>query len=246
MSAEVTAERAIEADFTARVGDGRRGFTIEVRFEHPGGVLVVFGPSGSGKSLTLKTLVGIVRPERGQITVRGQTLVDTTRGMFLPAHQRSVGYVPQHHSLFPFCDVRENVAFGLPRNERLAREHAVVDRLIDELGLGALRHAIPERLSGGERQRVALARALAVRPRLLVLDEPFASLDIEGRSELRKTVRRTLARHDTPAVFVTHDPVEAVEMGDWLVRFENGKTVEAGPPAELLPRAAKVVALLES
>lgn len=245
MNAEVKAAPAIDVDFVAEVGDARSRFTIEVAFRHQSGVLVLFGPSGSGKSLTLKTLAGLVAPRRGRIAVRGRTLVDTEAGIFVPAHRRGIGYVPQHHSLFPFCDVRDNVAFGLTRSERRAEHHPVVDELIDELGLIDLRHARPDRLSGGERQRVALARALAVRPRLLVLDEPFASLDVDARRDLRRTVRRTLARHDTPAIFVTHDPVEAVEMGDWLVHFERGKNTNAGKPADLLPRAVRILTLLD-
>lgn len=239
----MSAAPAIEAALSLEVGDATSRFSLEVNLSHRAGILVLFGPSGSGKSLTLECLVGLIRPARGRVVVRGHTLVDTDARIEVPAHQRRIGYVPQHHSLFPFCSVRENVAFGLPRAERHARTSPVVDELIEELGLSALRDARPDRLSGGERQRVALARALAVRPRLLVLDEPFASLDLDGRAEIGRTVRRTLARHDTPAVFVTHDPVEAVQMGDWLVRFERGRSVEAGEPAALLPRAQKILEL---
>jgi molybdate transport system ATP-binding protein len=227
-------EPALDARLDVVVGNGSSVFRLEVELRLEQGVLVLFGPSGSGKSLTLQAIVGVVRPASGHLRVRGRVLYDGATGDWVPPHKRRVGYVPQHHSLFPFCSVRENVAFGLPRQER-SGPSVIVEQLLTELGLERLRDAHPEVLSGGERQRVALARALAVRPELLVLDEPFAAIDHEGRSELRAMLKRTLASHGTPAVFVTHDPVEAAEIGDRVVRFARGRTAEAGTPAEVLP-----------
>jgi molybdate transport system ATP-binding protein len=227
--------KAVEAEVTIEVGDPRDPFVLKAEVALDDGVLVLFGPSGSGKSLTLRALVGVVRPAAGRIVVRGETLFDAGNGLWVPPHRRRIGYVPQHHSLFPFCDVYDNVAFGLPKGER-RRDNALVDQLIRELGVEHLRDSRPDRLSGGERQRVALARALAVKPRLLVLDEPFASIDMDGRSALRETLRHALARHATPAVFVTHDPAEAEEIGDWMVAFERGRTVASGKPADVLSR----------
>lgn len=227
----------LSADFDVVVGRGKERFAVSVQLELERGVLVFFGPSGSGKSLTVQTLVGVIRPERGRFEVNGVVLFDDR--VFLPAHRRRVGYVPQHHSLFPFCDVEQNIRFGLPRAER--KRAGVVDELIATLGLEHLRHARPERLSGGERQRVALARALAVKPRLLLLDEPFASIDQAGRAELRAGLLETLDRYDTPAIFVTHDPAEALAVGDSMVRFGPGGTGAAGPPRELLQDALPVI-----
>jgi ABC-type sulfate/molybdate transport systems ATPase subunit len=148
-----------------------------------------------------------------------------------------VGYVPQEHALFPFLDVAANVAFGLPRS---ARRGDRVARWLDELGLTQLASRRPESLSGGERQRVALARALVVQPRLLLLDEPFASLDEEAAGRLRMVVRDVILRHKVPAVLVTHDVDEAMAMGDQLVRFARGRTVESGTPRGLLGRPEEI------
>jgi molybdate transport system ATP-binding protein len=233
-------EPAVEARFTVEVGANGDRFTLESQLSLARGVLVLFGPSGSGKSLTLQALAGLVRPTRGHIRVHGRTLFDAETSYDVPSHKRAIGYVPQHHSLFPFCDVAENVAFGLPRAQR-RRDNPEVRALLDELGLAHLASSRPASLSGGERQRVALARALAVKPRLLLLDEPFASIDQDGRVELRKILRATLERRATPAVFVTHDPSEALALGDSLVRFERGRSTESGEPASLLRRGQPVI-----
>jgi molybdate transport system ATP-binding protein len=223
----------LSLDIGVHVGQGDDAFALEAKLELDAGTLVLFGPSGSGKSLTLQALVGLVRPMRGRIAVAGRALFDASHKLWVPPHRRHIGYVPQHHSLFPFCSVRDNVAFGLSRAERRGGSK-VVEALIDELGLGHLANQRPHSLSGGERQRVALARALAVDPVLLVLDEPFASIDADGRSELRATLRRTLGEHAMSAVFVTHDRDEALELGDRAVRFERGRTVASGVPADVL------------
>jgi molybdate transport system ATP-binding protein len=233
-------ESALEARFAVEVGANGTRFTVEAELALARGVLVLFGPSGAGKSITLQALAGLIHPRRGQIRVRGELLFDAERRLDVPPHKRSIGYVPQHHSLFPFCDVAENVAFGLPRALR-RRDNPDVRALLDELGLAQLASSRPAQLSGGERQRVALARALAVRPRLLLLDEPFASIDQDGRLELRRILRQTLERHDIPAVFVTHDAAEALALGDTLVRFERGRSTVAGEPATLLRRGQPVI-----
>ncbi len=227
---------AVEASFTLRVGEPKALFELTAELNLEEGIMVLFGPSGSGKSLTLQALVGLVRPQQGRIRVCDETVFDYEAGSWVAPHRRRIGYVPQHHALFPFCDVLANIVFGLPRAERKLPSKRV-EGLIEELGLSALRSAMPANLSGGERQRVALARALAVKPRLLVLDEPFASIDAPGRAELRRVVRETLSRHSIPAVFVTHDPIEAFQLGARVVRFERGRTVAEGPVAELLASA---------
>lgn len=228
--------RAIEARFVVRAGS----FRTDAELSLDEGVLVLFGPSGSGKSTTLKAIAGLLRPDQGRIAVRGETYFDADRGVEVPAHRRRIGYVPQHHALFPFLDVARNVAFGLPRAERRA-DNPRVHALLEELGIAHLRDARPADLSGGERQRVSLARALAVNPALLVLDEPFSSIDQEGREALWRLVRDTLERHRTPAVFVTHDPDEALALGDHLVRFERGRTAESGAPVSMVRRGHPVV-----
>ena len=226
---------ALEAEVVLDAG----GFRVEASLAVDQGVLVLFGPSGSGKSLTLRALAGLLRPRAGRIRVAGETFFDASAGIDVAAHLRRIGYVPQHHALFPFADVLANVAFGLPRRER-SRSHPGVRALLDELEIAHLADAYPGSLSGGERQRVALARALAVKPRMLLLDEPFSSIDQDGRERLAALVRETLVRHAIPAVFVTHDPDEALALGDTLVRFEPGRTVESGSPAALVRRGHPV------
>jgi molybdate transport system ATP-binding protein len=240
VSGNAVSEAALDARLAIRVGEGERAFAVDAELALAAGVLVLFGPSGVGKTLTLGALAGLVRGARGHVRVRGATLLDSAAGLDVPAHERRVGYVPQQHALFPFLDVAGNVAFGLPRAERRA-ENKKITALLDELGLARLAKARVEELSGGERQRVALGRALAVEPRLLLLDEPFASLDREGRAALGKLVRDLIDRRGVPAVLVTHDVEEALALGDRLVRFERGKAVEAGAPGDVLGRGAVVM-----
>jgi molybdate transport system ATP-binding protein len=206
-------------------------FDVRAELSLDEGILVMFGPSGVGKTLTLEALAGLRPVTSGHVRVGDETLLDTDRGVCIPPYERGVGYVPQSQALFPFLDVLGNVGFGLPREERRGGR---AKELLAELGIVHLAGARPANLSGGEKQRVALARALAVRPRLLLLDEPFASIDDDGRKELCKLVRETIDRHGVPAVLVTHDKGEAVAMGDRAVRFARGKTVESGNPRELL------------
>jgi molybdate transport system ATP-binding protein len=222
----------LEAAFTVTVGRDPDAFTLEAELLLDEGVLVLFGPSGSGKSLCLQTLVGAASPQRGFFRLGGETVFDRARGLEVPTHLRRIGYVPQHHALFPFCSVRDNVLFGLPTEAR-RRMPEGVRTLMEEVGIAALAEAMPERLSGGERQRVALARALAVSPRLLVLDEPFASIDGDGKRELLAVLRRVLESRGVPAVLVTHDPVEARTMGTHVVRFARGKTLGTVSPQAL-------------
>jgi ABC-type sulfate/molybdate transport systems ATPase subunit len=226
---------AIDARLSLEVGAGPSRFGVEAELSLVAGVLILFGPSGVGKTLILKALAGLIA-SKGHLRVGGETLLDTARGQRVPAHLRRVGYVPQEPALFPFLDVTANVAFGLPR---AVRHDARVSQWLRELGIAHLASRRPASLSGGEAQRVALARALAVQPRLLLLDEPFASLDAEASVALRRLVRDLVLRHNVPAVLVTHDAEEAIAMGDHLVRFARGRTVESGTPRELLRPAGE-------
>jgi molybdate transport system ATP-binding protein len=223
--------RALEAHVSFVVGEGEREFSVLAELSLDAGVLVLFGPSGAGKTLTLTALAGLRRVTSGYVRVGDEVLLDTARGLEVPAHERRIGYVPQGHALFPFVDVRANVAFGLPAKERGGER---VTDLLRELGIAHLATARPDSLSGGERQRVALARALAVSPRLLLLDEPFASLDEQGSLALRRVVREVIDRHGVPAVLVTHDVDEALAMGDRVTLLARGKTARSGEPHALL------------
>lgn len=235
----VGAAPALDVRITISVGEGSATFTVRPEISLDAGVIVLFGPSGSGKTLTLRAVAGLLRPTEGAIRAGGEALFDGSLGVNIPAHLRRIGYVPQEPSLFPFATVVENVAFGLPRRDR--RRSPAILALMRELGIDHLTDARPSSLSGGERQRVALARALAVSPRLLLLDEPFAAIDRAGRSDLRRALKEALAKHGTPAVFVTHDEEEALDLGDKMVLLERGSTVAAGTPASVLRRGKSIV-----
>jgi molybdate transport system ATP-binding protein len=221
------------------------GFTLEVAWTAGDGVAVLFGPSGSGKSLTLRCLAGLERPDSGHMIVNGRVFFDSARGVNLPPQRRRTGYVFQGYALFPHLSVGQNVAFGLrdrPRAERQRRTAEVLERL----GLGGLEHRPPRELSGGQQQRVALGRALAVDPDLLLLDEPLSALDAPLRRQLRDDLERTLGDWRKPAVLVTHDLAEAYQLADRVVVYDHGRVVQASSKTEFLwqPSSAHVARLI--
>jgi molybdate transport system ATP-binding protein len=193
------------------------------------GITVLFGPSGCGKTTLLRLISGLDRPDGGHIHLEGTAWFQGTRQV--PAHQRRVGYVFQEGALFPHLSVAANIAFGLGRTpERSDR----VAELTRRVGLAGLEHRRPGELSGGQKQRVALARALAPQPRLVLLDEPFASLDRPAAEQLRHELRAMLRAEGMPALLVTHDREEALSLGDRMLRMEAGCIVQAGRPEEVL------------
>jgi molybdate transport system ATP-binding protein len=200
----------------------------------------MFGPSGTGKTLTVRAVAGLVRPSDGRIAASGEPLFDRALGLHVPPERRRVGYVPQHVALFPHLSALDNVAFGLRArgDGRGAREEA--ERWLDRLGVAHLGPRRPRELSGGEAQRVALARALAPSPRLLLLDEPFSSLDMATRREMRRVVRAVQEESAVPMLFVTHSPGEAIEMGHRLVRYGESGSLEEGPPEQLVADSTRV------
>lgn len=212
-----------------------RDFRLDVRFEAGPEIVVLFGPSGAGKSLTLAAIAGIVRPDAGRIAVEGDVLYEAG-AIDLPPQQRGVGYVPQHAALFPHLSVAANIGFGVrgPADERAAR----VDQLIEQLGLAGLERHRPAELSGGQRQRVALARALAIRPRLLALDEPFAALDTGLRWALREELLALHREWGGPLLLVTHDPDEAYTLASRMVVLDAGRVQQQGSRDDVFERPA--------
>ncbi len=212
-------------------------FAVEPQIEAAPGITVLFGPSGSGKSLTLQCVAGLVRPDRGRIVVDHRVLFDSTANIDLPPQLRRVGYVPQDYALFPHLAVARNIAFGLdgwPRRQ----VQQTIDEMLALMGLSGMADRHPADLSGGEQQRVALARALVRRPEVLLLDEPFAALDGPVRTELRQQVRELQRRFGLPALFVTHDLSEASFIADRLAIFIKGRVHQIGLPNEVLMRPA--------
>jgi iron(III) transport system ATP-binding protein len=180
---------------------GGRPVLTDVDLDVPEGSLTaILGPSGSGKTTLLRIIVGFEHADGGMVTLGG-TVVDGP-GAHVPAERRRIGYVPQEGCLFPHLTVAANVGFGLPRRDR--RTQAIGD-LLDAVGLAGLGGRYPHQLSGGQQQRVALARALAIKPSLVLLDEPFGSLDANLRASIRADVRRLLTEAGATAVLVTHD-----------------------------------------
>ena len=204
-----------------------------------GSTVAVAGPSGAGKTTLLRTIAGLARPRRGHIAFGDDVWLDTGAGVDVPAERRPVGLVFQDYALFPHLDVGANVAFplaaaGVPRRDRARR----ADELLERLGVGGLAAARPAALSGGERQRVALARALARDPRVLLLDEPLASLDATTRIQVAAELRALLADIGLTAILVTHSFDEAATLADTIVVLEGGVVVQTGSPAEILAAPA--------
>jgi len=202
-----------------------------------GGILVLFGPSGSGKTTVVRSVAGLEHPESGTIQYGGDTWFDAESHIDVPPQRRRTGYVFQEPALFPHLPVAENVGFGVTRGNASARAALVRERL-EQLGVGDLAARYPRQLSGGQAQRVALARALAAAPRLLLLDEPFVSLDAPTRARLRTVLRRTILELGIPAVLVTHDRHEAIALGDQLAVIASGRVRQIGPVLDVFRRPA--------
>jgi len=221
----------IQVDLKKRVTASGRVFSLEVDFASDSLRLAFFGPSGSGKTLTLQLLAGLLLPDSGRIVVGTRVLFDQHHNINVPARHRAIGYVPQDYALFPHQTVRGNVAFGLTHGwrRRMAKpdEGRIAD-ILEALEITSLAQSYPHELSGGQKQRVALARALAREPKLLLLDEPFAALDIPLRSRVRQELRRILSQFAVPVIMVTHDPEDVEIFAEDLVLFEAGHGASAG------------------
>ena len=205
---------------------------------NPGEILCLLGPSGSGKTTLLRLAAGLERLREGEIWLDGAPLAQPRREP--PPEQRPVGLVFQDHVLFPHRTVAENVAFGLT-----GPAQADVSRHLAAVGLAGYEARYPHTLSGGQQQRVALARALAPQPRVLLMDEPFANVDVTLRRALREDARQAVRAQDAITVLVTHDPGEAMEMADRIAVLEDGRIVQSGRPIDLFdaPDTALVAAM---
>ena len=189
-------------------------------------ITAVLGASGSGKTTLLRLIAGFERLDEGAIAIGGQVIDDGRRTV--RSQDRGVGYVPQDGALFPHLTAAGNIGFGLPRRDRsLARE------LLDVVGLAGLERRYPHQLSGGQQQRVALARALAIRPNVVLLDEPFSSLDASLRVELRDDVARILRETGATTILVTHDQNEALALADQVALLADGQMLACAPPRAL-------------
>jgi molybdate transport system ATP-binding protein len=223
MSAAIPVEITLE--FVLRQGD----FRLEMRERVQTLVLALFGASGSGKTTALESIAGLRRPERGRIDVQGRTLYSSADGIDLPPRSRQIGYVPQDSVLFPHMNVRKNILYGADRGNGIT-----LGRVLEILEIEPLLDRRVASLSGGERQRVALARALMSSPRLILLDEPLAAVDLELRRRIVPCLRRIRDELGVPMVYVSHDAAEVRTIADRAIIFDRGAVVASGDPETVL------------
>ena len=210
-----------------------RGFVLDVSFEAPPGVTVLFGPSGSGKTTVMNAVAGLLRPDRGRIAAGDWVLLDTETGRVLPPHRRRLGYIFQEGRLFPHLSVRQNLLYGRWFAPREAPRESF-ERVVEMLGIGDLLTRQPEALSGGEKQRVAIGRALLSSPRLILADEPLAALDEARKAEILPYFERLRDEVSVPILYVSHSASEVARLATTVVALRGGRVVAFGPPALVL------------
>lgn len=221
----------LEVDIRHRLG----ALALEAAFTSDGPVTVLFGRSGSGKTSLANVIAGLIRPEAGRVVCGDAVLSDAGRRLFVPVHQRRIGYVFQDARLFPHLTVRRNLLYGRWFAGRDAAGPPF-EEIVDLLGLGALLDRRPDRLSGGEKQRVAIGRALLARPRLLVMDEPLASLDEARKDEIIVYIAQIATSAKVPIVYVTHSVREVIRLASHVALMDNGRLQAFGPLATMLGR----------
>ncbi|MDQ6433280.1 molybdenum ABC transporter ATP-binding protein [Mesorhizobium sp. LHD-90] len=220
---------------SVRIRHRQGAFLLDAAFESSGRLTALFGPSGSGKTSLINMVGGLVRPENGRIEAGGRLLVDTDARIFVPKHRRRIGYVFQDARLFPHMTVAQNLGYGrffTPAAERYADFSGVVDLL----GIGHLLSRKPASLSGGEKQRVAIGRALIASPKLILMDEPLASLDDARKAEIMPYIERLRDETKIPIVYVSHSVGEVARLATDVVVLSAGKVVASGPAAGILAR----------
>jgi molybdate transport system ATP-binding protein len=223
----------LEVDIEHRLAD----FALDIHFRAGRGLTALFGRSGAGKTSVVNAIAGLLRPRRGRIAMDGSVLLDTERSICVPTHLRRVGYVFQEGRLFPHLTVRQNLLFGrwfLPARERRAGN---LEEVVDLLGIAALLDRRPGRLSGGEKQRVAIGRALLASPRLLLMDEPLASLDARRKDEILPYLERLRDGARVPIVYVSHSIAEVTRLATTIVLISAGRVHATGPVQEVMGRA---------
>ncbi len=217
-------------------------FSLKAHFSSDNEIAVLFGPSGAGKTLTLHAIAGLVKPDKGRIRVNGRIYFDSERNINLSPQERRVGYVFQNFALFPHLTVEKNIMFGL-RSKKDVKEF---ERMLDIFEIHGLEKRYPSQLSGGQCQRVALARALITQPQILLLDEPFSSLDYATRVRLRRDLKKIREMIEIPIILITHNPVEAYTMADTLIVYRYGGIEQIGLPKEIFnkPKSERVARLV--
>ena len=213
----------LAVDVDKKLGD----FVLSAKFECASGVTALFGPSGSGKTSLIGMIAGLVKPDRGRIAIDGDPVFDSTAGVDVPAHRRRIGYVFQDGRLFPHLSVARNLVYGRWMSG-LARDDAQFRHITELLDIAPLLKRRPGALSGGERQRVALGRGLLMEPRLLLLDEPLASLDAARKREILPYFVRLRDETKLPMVYVSHDAGEVKTLANHVVMLDEGRVMATG------------------
>lgn len=233
---------SLKAQICLRLG------TLELEVElaaESGAVLALLGPNGAGKTTVLRSLAGLEPIEKGEIVLNGVVYDSPAKGVFVLAEDRPVGYLFQDYLLFPHLSVLENVAFGL-RSRGKPRPLETAKAWLERMDLAAYASSRPDQISGGQAQRVALARALAAEPRLLLLDEPLAALDVSTKVAIRRDLKQHLSRFDGISLLVTHDPIDAAALADTVLVLEGGHVAQQGtlPDITARPRSRYVADLV--
>lgn len=239
MSFEIRAKFRVDPRASTRFygrSNAQSSFNLDVDLTLPGhGITALFGHSGSGKTTCLRAMAGLERAPGGYFAIGDEVWQDETRRHFVPAHQRNLGVVFQEASLFPHLSVRGNMEFGLKRVSTAARRFALPE-VAELLGIPHLLDRSPDQLSGGERQRVAIARALLVAPKILLMDEPLAALDLKRKLEILPYLERLHVELAIPIIYVSHAPDEVARLADHLVLLDQGKVVASGALNSVLSR----------
>ena len=214
-------------------------FTLEVNVEIQGRIAAIFGPSGAGKTSLLDLVAGLRRPESALIQLNEQVLTDTSKGVFVPPRQRGIGYVPQDLALFPHLSVLQNLVYGRKFHDNTGQLFTF-DHIVEVLEIQPLIGRGIAELSGGEKQRVALARSLLTSPRLLLMDEPLANLDLKLKTQILPYFARIRDEFRLPTLYVTHDRFEALALADEMIVLVNGKVAQTGSVREVFSRPASL------
>ncbi len=217
-------------------------FTLNVKFKCLNKMIVLFGPSGAGKTLTLDCIAGLEKPDAGYISVNNTLYFDSEKSINISPQKRKVGYLFQNYALFPHLTVEKNIIFGMRSGKKIKE----LERMLDIFEIHGIEKRYPSQLSGGQCQRVALARALITQPQILLLDEPFSSIDHITRVRLRRDLKKIREMIKIPIVLITHNPVEAYTMADTLVVYRHGGIEQIGSPKEIFtkPKSRNVARLV--
>jgi molybdate transport system ATP-binding protein len=232
MTVEVDIEKRFYGRKSRNGKEEKPSFSMHCSFDTGSEFSVLFGCSGSGKTTALRCIAGLEKPDAGTVRINDKLYFDSKKKVNLPPQKRKIGYMFQENALFPHMNVRQNIEFGLKGLSSTDKSNRV-DEMLSLAGIEELEFSYPDELSGGQKQKVALARALAPDPEVLLLDEPFSSLDTVIRLKLRKELRMIQKKLGIPVIFITHDPVEAFTMADRMVVFDNGKVQQLGSPEDV-------------